>query len=101
MSRPHAQHGIKHTRFHCCAPAARAVFLAGTFNGWNPTATPLSKDTEGNWEKDLRLPSGHYEYKFVVDGEWCSEPESDGQHNGCGECVPNSFGTLNRVVDIA
>jgi 1,4-alpha-glucan branching enzyme len=27
--------------FRCDAPDAAQVFLAGTFNGWNPSVTPM------------------------------------------------------------
>jgi len=32
------------------APAADGVYLAGDFNGWSQTATPLTRLTNGNWE---------------------------------------------------
>ena len=89
------------TKFACRAPAARAVFLAGTFNGWEPTATPMAKKAEGDWGVALDLPPGHYEFKFVVDGDWCCEPSCDGPHHGCPKCVPNPLGTMNRVIDVA
>ena len=36
------------------APAADGLFLTGDFNGWNWTATPMTKGENGNWE--LFLP---------------------------------------------
>ena len=45
-------------------------FSAGTFNGWNVSATPLKKDKEGNWFTKMELFPGTYEYLYVVDGEW-------------------------------
>ena len=89
------------TIFTCHAPAAREVFLAGTFNDWDAKATPMSADAEGNWEVAVALPAGRHEYNFVVDGEWCCEPGYETAHDGCPKCVPNSFGTMNRFVEVA
>ena len=35
------------------APAADQLYLTGDFNGWNWTATPLHRLTDGNWELSL------------------------------------------------
>jgi len=37
------------------APAAKAVFLTGDFNGWNRESHPLAPSSGGTWQ--LRLPS--------------------------------------------
>jgi 1,4-alpha-glucan branching enzyme len=97
ITRPKATHA---TRFACRAPEAKAVFLAGTFNGWNTTATRMAKGAGGNWSVAVDLPPGHYEYKYVVDGRWCCEPPCDGLHRPCQDCVPNEFGTMNRVIEV-
>jgi 1,4-alpha-glucan branching enzyme len=86
--------------FSCFAPAARAVFLAGTFNGWNPEATPMAKDAEGTWRVTLDLIPGYYEFKFVVDGAWCCEPGLPEPGRACSCCVPNPFGTRNRKTEV-
>jgi 1,4-alpha-glucan branching enzyme len=86
--------------FSCFAPTAGAVFLAGTFNGWNPEATPLVKDAEGRWDVTLDLIPGHYEFKFVVDGAWCCEPGLPEPCPGCPSCVPNRFGTMNCKLEV-
>lgn len=89
------------TLFSCHASDARAVFLAGTFNDWDPQATPMVKGTGGNWSVAVELKPGHYEYKFVVDGEWCCAPGCETAHQGCPKCVANPLGTMNRVVEVA
>jgi len=58
----------KSTEFSCHAPDASNVFLAGTFNGWQTEAAPITKDDAGNWKTKLDLPPGRHEFKFVVDG---------------------------------
>lgn len=77
------------------------MLLAGTFNSWDPGATPMTKDAEGNWNVGVAHPPGRYEFKFVVDGDWCCEPGCDGTNRDCPKCVPNPFGTMNRVIDTA
>ena len=88
------------TRFTCHAPFAQEVSLAGIFNGWDPAATPMIKDAKGNWDVAVILPPGHHEFKFVVDGTWCCEPGGDGTDRDCPKCVPNTFGTMNRVIEV-
>ncbi len=70
---------------------AQAVSIAGTFNDWNPTTTPMIALGEGRWGKELALPPGRYEYLFVVDGVWICDPSAPGQ-------VPNPHGGHNSVL---
>ncbi len=70
---------------------ARAVFLAGTFNNWNPQATPLKTSGKGKWEITITLPPGKYEYRFIVDGKWIEDPLAK-------ECVPNPFEGSNSIL---
>lgn len=100
MARTHQRTPLRSTRFACRAPAAQAVFLAGTFNDWKPDATPLAKDKEGNWSATLDLPPDRYEYKFVVDGNWCCEPGCDDSAYQGSDCVTNGYGTKNRVIEV-
>lgn len=99
------EHGHEQTdgavHFFCHAPDARSVFVAGTFNEWQPDTTPMMRDDEGDWTASLPLSPGRYEYKFVVDGQWCCEPDCEHEHNGCPKCVPNEFGTMNRVLEVS
>ena len=88
------------TTFSCHATNAKSVFLAGTFNGWDPTVTPMQKNDDGEWSIQLTLAPGLYEYKFVVDGEWCCEPGQADLDTAAPDCVPNSFGTMNRQLHI-
>ena len=90
----------KGTALSCQAPKAKVVCVAGTFNDWDPGATPLERRADGTWAATLNLPPGRYEYKFVVDGEWCCEPGCDLAYNDCPKCVANPFGTMNRVIEV-
>jgi 1,4-alpha-glucan branching enzyme len=81
-------------RLEFTRPVASTVFVAGTFNEWHPTVTPMIPIAEGRWLKKLRLPPGRYEYCLVVDGEWMPDPLAT-------ESVPNPFGGCNSVLHVA
>jgi 1,4-alpha-glucan branching enzyme len=55
---------------------ADAVYLAGTFNDWNPTGHKMDgPDAEGHYVAQLTLKPGLYEYKFVINGKtWRPDP---------------------------
>jgi len=72
-------------------PTAQEVCIAGSFNEWHPSATPMIRLEDGKWAKELALPPGRYEYRFVVDGQWVDDPAAT-------ELIPNSFGTANAVL---
>ena len=73
-------------------PEAREVYVVGDFNDWDPRADRMVK-RQGAFRKSLRLKPGEYQYKFVVDGEWHSDPSAAVQ-------VHNEFGTLNSVIQV-
>jgi Glycogen recognition site of AMP-activated protein kinase len=79
--------------FALVKPGARRVSLCGEFNRWSPEATPLKPHENGRWETSLALAPGRYQYKFVADGEWLSDPAA--QQN-----IPNVHGTLNSVIEV-
>ncbi len=80
----------KAVTFTLRAEPGKKVFLAGTFNGWDPAAKQMA-EKKGVYSTSLRLEPGKYEYKFVVDGTWCADTE-------CPDCVPNEQGTLHSVI---
>ncbi len=86
--------------FKVHAPLAKQVFLAGSFNAWDPTTRPMERSKRGDWSTAVDLGAGKHEFKFVIDGEWCCEPGCDGPHEGCPGCVPNEMGTMNRIIEI-
>ena len=55
---------------------AEAVYLAGSFNDWQPTAHRMEgPDAEGRYATTLKLKRGRYEYKYVLDGtKWRADP---------------------------
>ena len=75
------------------APLARAVKVAGNFNGWRPDATPLKNTGAGEWVVHLTLRSGQYEYRFVVDGRWTEDPQAS-------QRMANPHGGFNSVLTV-
>lgn len=86
--------------FSCRAPEAATVFVAGTFNDWKPDEHSLERDETGEWSVALDLPAGRHEFKFIVDGQWGCEPGRQHEYRGCPKCVPNEYGTMNRVMEV-
>ena len=83
----------KRADFVLHAPNAKDVFIAGTFNSWDPQARPLRCDRKGNWRTWMSLTPGAYEYRFVVNGEWQEDPH-------CTEYRPNPYGSHNSVKKV-
>ena len=83
----------RRTIFYLNVPEAGEVFLAGDFNNWNIRRHPMQKEEDGVWKKIVMLFPGRYEYKFLVDGQWQTDPGSD-------QVCLNYFGTLNNVIDV-
>ena len=77
--------------FTLAAPDAEEVFVAGDFNNWNEKKHQMKKDESGIWKKDVIVPPGKYEYKYLVDGKWQIDPSNK-------TVIQNRFGTLNNVV---
>jgi len=74
-------------------PEAREVYLAGSFNSWDPSKRPLKKDATGVWKTIMMLPKGTYEYRLVIDGQWVDDP-------GAPEKRLNEFGFYNSVLTV-
>jgi 1,4-alpha-glucan branching enzyme len=91
-----AANGAQHSQlvhFELLNVPAETVSIAGSFNDWHPSVTPMISLGEGRWVKELTLPPGTYEYRFVVDGEWV--------HDQCAtEAVINPYGGLNSVLKV-
>jgi alpha-amylase/alpha-mannosidase (GH57 family) len=77
------------------APGADTVSLAGEFNDWSVTATPMSDDdNDGIWTVVVDLAPGSYPYKFVVNGStW--EPDE-----GNPETTDDGYGGVNSVLNL-
>jgi 1,4-alpha-glucan branching enzyme len=81
-------------KFRLEHPNAREVYLCGDFNRWSPASLRMTRvDRSGFWERRLLLEPGAYQYKFVVDGEWMTDPNSEKE-------VVNPFGSVNSIVEV-
>jgi len=75
-------------------PRAESVQIAGDFNDWQPTRTPMHRvGDSGIWQTEMKLPQGKYRYRLVVDGQWQQDP-----YNELTELNP--FGELNSIVEV-
>jgi glycosidase len=68
------------TRFAVPDRGAEAVYLAGEFNGWDYTQTPLERDG-AFWTTSLDLAGGSWAYKVVElhggEAQWSCDPSAD------------------------
>jgi 1,4-alpha-glucan branching enzyme len=75
------------------APEAQSVVITGSFCNWETNSYPMEKDGSGLWKRALSLGPGQYEYRLIVDGQWCNDP-------ACSVRVPNVFGTENCILHV-
>lgn len=54
---------------------AKKVILAGSFNNWSENSYEMQKAGNG-WIYTTRLPYGKHHYKFIVDGDWKTDPSN-------------------------
>ncbi len=85
--------GKKRVKFEIKTEPGCEVFVAGSFNDWNPKKHKLIFKN-GVYTTSLLVSKGRYEYKFVVNDVWCIDPE-------CPEWVPNEHGSLNSVLTVS
>ncbi len=84
----------KKVAFKVTAPPGSEVFVAGTFNDWNPSSHPMRDNPDsGLFKTAMLLPVGRHEYKYIVNGEWLID--ADNPH-----WTPNEIGTLNSVMNV-
>lgn len=72
---------------------ASAVYVAGTFNDWNPERHALCPNPTGEWTVELAVEPGRHEYLFVADGCWLPDPNAQ-------EWVENPYGGHNSVLSV-
>lgn len=74
---------------------AKQIIVAGNFNNWNQRELPMDK-VEGGWDLPYVLKAGNYEYKFIADGKWMTDPGNP-YSTGSGD-YRNSFVTVKPNV---
>ncbi len=85
---------LKAQVFQIAVPEATKVVLVGDFTDWQERPVSMVKGTDGTWRATVKLPPGRYSYLFIVDGQWCDDPQ-------CSQRVPNPFGSYNMVRQVA
>ena len=73
-------------------PAASAVSVVGSFNGWSPETHRLQKQEDGLWELTMSLAPGRYSYRFLIDQKkQVLDPSTE-------LTEPDGYGGKNSVV---
>ncbi|MCC3153489.1 alpha/beta hydrolase-fold protein [Hymenobacter sp. BT770] len=73
-----AQAILKITKVPATTPASDTLFVAGSFNNWNPhnPRFALKKNADGTYQINLPLSAGQAEYKFTR-GSWAAVEVDD------------------------
>lgn len=85
--------GLKQVPFTVHAPGAHQVIVTGDFTGWTPEGLSLRKSAAGDWKTILALLPGEYQYRLIIDGQWCDDPQATHQ-------IPNAYGSQNCVLRV-
>ncbi|MEI6219069.1 MAG: glycogen-binding domain-containing protein [bacterium] len=80
----------KRVRFSVKAAPNSNVYVAGTFNGWNPRKHKLNF-SDGVYSAYGLLSPGKHEYKFVINDRWHCDPN-------CLEWTPDGHGAMNSII---
>ena len=78
-SRYSAKRNLHHADFFCHAPEAKRVSIIGDFNNWNPNASSMIRQPDGQWMASLELRHGYHQYAFLVDGKRVLDPNAAGR----------------------
>ena len=81
-----------------------SVNLAGTFNGWSTTATPLTNmDAYGQRWVEVQMPVGDNQYKFVLNGSnWQIDPDNprNNPNDNNNSIITLTVDSLPQVYDV-
>ncbi len=66
------------------------AICTGSFNDWSETGYTMQY-VEGMWRLPVHLYPGKIHYKFILDGEWMTDPNNDQWEN-------NEHGTGNSIL---
>ena len=72
------------------AVSENGVHIAGSFQGWNPSGTPLTDNGDGTWSVTAEMAPGTYEFKFINSNAW------DGNEENMNDTGCNNGG--NRIA---
>jgi chromosome partitioning protein len=76
------------------APANASVQIAGDFNNWEPEVLSLADLQEGPvWQRSILLKPGSYRYKYLLNGQWITDPGND-------DTVDDTLGGVNSLINV-
>ena len=89
----------KGVRFVQPGEATTSISIAGDFNQWSPTATPLYHQSQlGVQQALVQIPPGLYQYRLIINGRWQADPyNARTQLNEYGE--PNSVLVVPQSIE--
>lgn len=67
---------------------AKKVYVSGNFNAWKHNDMAMHKTANG-WVLSTTLAAGNYQYKFIVDDRWITDPANPNYAKEGG--IENSF----------
>ncbi len=76
------------------------VHVAGSFQGWNPSATPLhDDDDDGIWETTVFMEPGEIQFKFINGNDWAGNGAGNVDNETVtGDCTAS--GSDNRALTV-
>lgn len=77
------------------AQGAQSITIAGDFNSWSSTETPLKKGKDGSFSVKLALEAGkEYQFRYLLDGSrWENDWNAD-------KYIPAPFSSTDNSVVI-
>ena len=77
------------------AQGAQTIMIAGNFNSWSSTETPLKKGKDGTFSVKLALEAGkEYQFRYLLDGSrWENDWAAD-------KYIPAPFSSADNSVVI-
>lgn len=79
--------------FSLSAPEAKEVYVLGDFNDWKLDDNSRMNADNDIWMKKINLASGHYRYRFVIDGRWIEDTNNPAKEM-------NPYGSMNSLIKV-
>ncbi len=69
------------------------VKIAGDFTNWDKGAIYMARSGKsGEWTASIKAEPGEHQYRFLLDGNWYTDPST--------EHIANSFGSENSILRV-
>lgn len=80
--------------------SVNGVHIAGSFQGWTPSANPLSDDDgDGIWEATIGIAPGDIQFKFINGNDWSGNGDGNVDNELIvGDCAAE--GSDNRALNV-